>query len=244
VGGVTPFLPRFWDGFVVTVNVTVSTVLVVVLVAFIMGYGRMARSSLIRWVAGAFIEFFRGTSAVVQLFWAYFVLPLLPGHLQLSSRTVAVAVLGLNGGCYAAEIVRGAVQAVTQGQTDAGVVLGLSAWRRQRSVILPQAIPIMLPAFGNICVDMMKASALVSFVNVEDLTYWAEQTRTTTGSSAASYAVALSMYFAFGLMLAGACRLLEQLTPLRRIQRAVRRVEGSRIKASVALQLQTHNREG
>ena len=213
-----PYVPRILEGFLATLEVTLLAMCLAALVAFLLGLARLSRQSAIRLAAGGFIEFFRGTSALVQLFWVFFALPALPGEVQLTPMVAAVLVLGLNEGAYAAEVVRGAIMAVPRGQTDAAMALSLSWRTRMRRVIIPQALPIMLPGFGNAAVDLMKASAFVGFVQVHDLTYWSDQIRFSTGESLAAYFVTLVLYFLFAVALSTLFRGLERMTPLRRAQ--------------------------
>jgi polar amino acid transport system permease protein len=219
VDKVEPYLPNLWDGFLVTVQVTLVSLGLALAIAFVLGLGRLSHRRPLRVSAGAVIEFFRGTSVVVQLFWVFYALPLLPLELRLSAPVAGVAVLSLNAGAYAAEVVRGAVQALPRGQHEAAIALNLSGWTRMRRVILPQALPAMLPPFGTTAVDLAKASALIGFITVEDLTFWAEQTRLVTGEAAVVYGLTLVAYFGFALALSALFNCLALLTPLRRAER-------------------------
>jgi polar amino acid transport system permease protein len=201
------------------VEVTLVSLVLALAIAFGLGLARLSGRRPVRAASGTLIEFFRGTSVIVQLFWVFFALPLLPLGIQLSAWTAGVVVLSLNAGAYAAEVVRGAVQAVPRGQYEAAVALNLSAWQRTRRVVVPQALPAMLPPFGTAAVDLTKASALVGFITVEDLTFWAEQTRLVTGEAAIVYGLTLVAYFAFALVLSAFFNGLALLTPLRRAER-------------------------
>src|SRR4051812_5480819 len=169
---IRPFYPFLAHGLLVTLEVTGLALLVAIGVSFVAAFGRMAALRPVRWLAGAFIEVFRGTSVVVQLFWFFFALPLL--GLRLAPMEAAVLGLGLNQGAYGAEIVRGAIGSVARGQGEAAVALNMTPVLRMRRVILPQAIPRMLPPFGNVAIDTLKATALVSLVTVSDLTFRAQ----------------------------------------------------------------------
>lgn len=205
---IEPFLPFLLEGALVTIQVTLLGLLVALVVAFVAGLGRLSKVWPARWAAGAFIETFRGTSVVVQLFWLFFALPLF--GLSLSPMVAAVAALGLNGGAYAAEVVRGAVLAVPRAQVEAATALNMSGFTRMRRVILPQAFPLMLPPFGNVSVDLLKASALVSLVTVSDLTFRAQQVRSSTGETALLFGLILVIYFAMAVVLALFWQMLER----------------------------------
>lgn len=111
-------------------------------VAFVAGLGRISRHAAVRWLATAYIEFFRGTSIFVQLFWIYFVLPMTGA--ELTPMQAGVMALGLNVGAYGAEVVRGAILAVPRDQHEACVAVNLTRFQRMRHIILPQALPLML----------------------------------------------------------------------------------------------------
>ncbi len=207
MSAIEPFLPFLLRGALVTLQVTLLGLALALVVAFVAGLGRLSSRRPLRWLAGGFIEVFRGTSVVVQLFWFFFALPFF--GLQLQPLVAAVLALGLNGGAYAAEVVRGAVLAVPRGQGEAATALNMSGYTRLRRVILPQALPLMLPPFGNISVDLLKASALVSLVTVSDLTFRAQTVRSSTGETALVFALILVIYFVLALALALAFRMLE-----------------------------------
>ncbi len=163
-------LPFLLQGAVLTVQVTVLTVPVAALVALLVGLGRLAPSGLIRLLANVYLEVFRGTSVLVQLFVFFFVLPILLG-VRWSSMQTAVLALGLNFGAYGSEVVRSAVLAVDRGQREAAVALNMSPLLTLRSVVLPQAFRLMLPPFGNYVIQLAKATSLTSLVQVQELSF-------------------------------------------------------------------------
>jgi His/Glu/Gln/Arg/opine family amino acid ABC transporter permease subunit len=133
----------------------------------------VARLSHRRWVRGAalvYVEFFRGISSIVLLFIVAIALPILLGVGQASLMMLGSLALGANMGGYGAEIVRGSIQAIPKGQTEASIALNLSNTQRLRHVVLPQAIRIILPPFGNLTIEILKGTALVSLVGLADIT--------------------------------------------------------------------------
>src|SRR5262249_49072713 len=146
--------------------------------AFVAGLGRLSRFVAVRSLATAYIEFFRGTSVFVQLFWAYFVLPM--AGLTLTPLQAGILALGLNVGAYGAEVVRGAVVAIGQEQKNACIALNLTRYQRMRHVILPQALPLMLPTFGNNAIELLKGTAVVSLISLGDMTFQAQVVRSQT----------------------------------------------------------------
>jgi polar amino acid transport system permease protein len=188
------------SGVATTLLVTVLSALVALVMAFIGGLGRISPSRTVRFIAGLYVEVFRGTSMIVQLFWIFFVLPTL--GVQLSPIAAGVLVFGLNVGAYSSEIVKGAVRAVPRAQWEAATALNLSRTLRMRRVILPQAIPIMLPSFGNQLVDVLKATSLLSLINAGDITRQVNQL--VVGGTlpfTQGYALLLLMYFVLAMPL-------------------------------------------
>lgn len=131
--------------------------------AFLKTYGK----GVARWIASAYIEFFRGTPLLLQLFIVYFGLP----EIGISfDRTVAVWIaLSLNSGAYQAEYFRGALNAIDQGQLQSAKALGMSFAKRIRYVILPQLIRIVLPSWSNEVIYIVKYAAIAFTVAIPDL---------------------------------------------------------------------------
>ena len=144
-------------------------------------------------LATAYVEVFRGTSALVQLFWFYFALPRL--GVSLTAMGAGVLVLGLNTGAYGAEVVRGAVQAVPAGQREAARALGLSETQILRRVVLPQAALRMVPPAGNLLIELLKNTALVSTIALTELTFRAQALRAETLRTVEIFTVTLAVYF-------------------------------------------------
>lgn len=177
--------------------------------AFLAGLGRISRDPIVRWLAAGYVEVFRGTSALVQLFWFYFALPLLLG-IELNAVLVGVIVLGLNVGAYGAEVVRGAIQSIPRGQYLASIALNLTRWQRMRHVILPQACLAMLPPFGNLLIELLKSTALVSMITVTDLTRAGINIRDNTLRTTEVLCLVLVIYFALSLGITAAVKALER----------------------------------
>lgn len=193
----------FLQGAWVTVQVTVLSALLGGVFALFSGVGMLSRRALVRSVSRVYMEVFRGVSALVLMFWMVFSLPILT-DIRLTPFTGAVLALALNIGAYEAEIVRGGVQSVPKGQWEAATALNLSPTRRLRKVVLPQAVAIMIPPWGTMTIHLLKASSLVSLVNVVDLTFEARQLQVTLGpeSTVPLYTGLLIWYFVLAQILA------------------------------------------
>ncbi|WP_435057942.1 ectoine/hydroxyectoine ABC transporter permease subunit EhuC [Streptomyces sp. bgisy060] len=199
----TRSLPSLGEGITMTLLATVLSALLALLLAFALGLASRSPRVLLRGSARVVVEFFRGTSLYVQLFWLFFALPVL--GFRLEPLACAVLAFGLNYGAYGAEVVRGAVNAVPKAQWEATVALNMGPWLRMRRVILPQAWVQMIPPFNNLLIQLLKSTPLMSLVTITDLTFQMDQIRSTTGDTAAAYLTLLVVYFviacAFTLMM-------------------------------------------
>lgn len=201
-------LPPLLQGLIVTVELTVGGALVACLAAFSGGLGRLSRYRVLRGVARAYIDLFRGTSALVQLFWVYFALPLL--GITLTATTTGLLVLGLNTGAYGAEVVRGAIQAVPKAQREAALALNFTERQTLWRIVLPQATLAMLPPFGNLLIELLKNTALVSLITLSDLTFQGQILRAATLRSGEIFGLLLVLYFLLALSMTFGMRRLER----------------------------------
>lgn len=189
----TEFAAPLWRGTLVTVEITALASLVAIVVGFVFGLVRLAPFAPLRVVAVCYIELFRGTSLLVQLFWWFFVLP----HFGvfLDPLVVGVVGIGMNMGAYGAEIVRGAIQAVPRGQHEAAVALNMAPATRMRRIILPQALRAMLPPWGNLLIELLKATSLVSLITLHDLTFVGNQLNIATFRTLEIFTSVLLIYY-------------------------------------------------
>jgi polar amino acid transport system permease protein len=187
------YAPRFVEGTFITLQQTAMGTLLAILVALIAGFMKMSSFYPVRWLGIVYIEIFRGTSLLVQLYWIFFVLPLF--GLTLDRFTAGILAVGLNLGAYGAELVRGGVQAVPRGQYEAAIALSIPPFKRMRRVIFPQALLNMLPPWGNLLIELLKATALVALISVPDLMFESKQINSTTFLSAQAFGTALIIYY-------------------------------------------------
>ncbi|MGW2057742.1 ectoine/hydroxyectoine ABC transporter permease subunit EhuC [Streptomyces sp. NPDC001840] len=200
-------LPGIW----ITVQLTLYSATLATAVAFAVGTARTHRSRTVRFLAGFYTEIFRGTSALVLMFWLFFVMPGLFGW-ALVPMWAAVLALGLSYGAYGAEVVRGALNAVAPAQREAGIALNFTPWQRLRLIMLPQAVPEMIPPFCNLLIELLKGTALVSLLGVADVSFAAYLVRLATQESAQIYSVTLVIYFVLAFLLTRGMRALERKT--------------------------------
>ena len=186
-------LPAYLIGALTTIELTLLSIVLAVLVALVMGLMRLSQSRLISGVAYCYIEFFRGTSLYVQVFWVFYVLPIF--GLTLEPFVAGFTAVGLNIGAYGAELVRGAILAVPKGQYEAAYALSMSSFQRMRRIILPQALPIMLPPWGNLLIELLKGTAICALIGVVELTFQAKQINSSTFLSAQAFGTSLLIYY-------------------------------------------------
>lgn len=201
-------MPALLRGLWVTIQITVGAAVLAIPLALGAGLARMSTKPWVSWPAAVYVEVFRGTSALIQLFWFYFVMPLF--GLQLPAMVVGIVVLAANAGAYGAEVVRGAVAGVASGQREAAVALNMTRRQIMRRIVLPQAVPAMLPPAGNIMIELLKNTALVSLITITDLTFRGQLLRSDTLRTTDIFILVLLLYFAVALMITAGVRLLER----------------------------------
>ena len=196
-------------GVWVTVQLLVCSALLGAAVSFVVGVARTHRLWIVRFLAGVYTEVFRGTSALVMIFWVYFVLPIAFGW-QLVPLWAGTLALGLTYGAYGSEIVRGALNAVDPAQKEGGIALSFTPWQRLRQQDQPQAVPEMIPPFSNLLVELLKGTALVSIMGMGDLAFSGNLVRLALQESAEIYTIVLLIYFVIAFVLTRGMRGLER----------------------------------
>jgi arginine/lysine/histidine/glutamine transport system substrate-binding/permease protein len=166
-------LPNLLQGALVTLELTAFSVFLGMIGGSLIGIARLSAVTPLRWATRAYIDFFRGTPLLVQIFMIYFGLPaLLQGvgiNFSLSRLAAAVMALSFNSAAYIAEIVRAGIQSIEIGQSEAAQSLGLGPVQTMRYVIFPQALRRMLPPLGNEFITLLKDTSLVAVIGFEEL---------------------------------------------------------------------------
>lgn len=202
--------PRFADGALVTALQALLASLLAIFMASVSGLMKLSRNWIVRGTATVYIEIFRGTSLLVQLYWIFFVLPLF--GVTLEKFTAGFIAVGINLGAYGAELVRGGIQSVPRGQWEAALALNMSPAKRMIRIIIPQALFNMLPPWGNLLIELLKGTALVSLISVADLMFESKQINGTTFLSAQAFGTALIIYYLMArIVITPFMRFLERL---------------------------------
>jgi len=161
------FLQELLGGWPETVSVAMGSLAFALVFGLFVALVRLSRWRLLRVAAIAYIEFFRGTPALVQIFVIYFGLP--DTGLRPSPFQAAILCLGLNGAAYLAEIYRAGIQAIHGGQMEAALSLGMTPAHAMRYIILPQAVRIMLPPITNFSIVLLKDTSIIFSVGVVEM---------------------------------------------------------------------------
>lgn len=186
--------PQLLKGAAVTVEVTAASLLLGCVIGLLIGIGRLdPRKWLIYSVCTAYVAVIRGTPLLVQLFILFFGLPQF--NILLPAFVCGMLGMGIYSGAYVSEIVRGAIQSVDRGQMEAARSLGMPSGLAMRSVILPQALVRMIPPLGNEFIALIKNSALVSLLTIDDLMHEGQRIISVSYRSLEVYLAVAAVYF-------------------------------------------------
>ena len=161
--------PLLLVGAGVTIQITVLSTAIGFVIGLVVGVARISHLHPLRLLAEVYVEFFRGTPLLVQIFLFYFALPVITGQ-RIDPFIAAISACGINSGAYVAEIFRAGIQSVDEGQMEAGRSLGMTWLQTMRYIIVPQAFKRVIPPLGNEFIAMLKDSSLVSVIGFEELT--------------------------------------------------------------------------
>ena len=203
------FQNALWLGLWTTIKLTLICVVLGCVLGFLLALARTSKSVILRGASSIYVEFFRGTPVLVQLFWIFFCLPLILG-VELSNMASGIIALTLYMGAISSETFRASLKSVGREQMDACVALGLSAWARTTSVVLPQAVLRAAPTLLSNCVSLFKESALVSAVGMADLMFVGQNISNNTARPVEVLTVVALIYFAIAFPLTRAVTVVEQ----------------------------------
>ncbi|MDR3290380.1 MAG: amino acid ABC transporter permease [Rickettsiales bacterium] len=162
-------IPFLIKGTIMTLKLSAVSVLVGSILGLFAGLARVSKYKILNWIAVGYSDFFRGTPLIVQLFIIYFAIPSIL-HLNIEPFAACIIACGLNSGAYISEIVKGGIQSIDIGQTEAGKSLGLNNFQVMFYIIFPQAIKRILPAMGNEFIGLLKGTSIVSVIGMRELT--------------------------------------------------------------------------
>ncbi|MBM3539594.1 MAG: amino acid ABC transporter permease [Alphaproteobacteria bacterium] len=202
------FFTTLLSGWPATLMVAAGALVFALVFGLIIALMRISTWKLVRWPSTAYVEFFRGTPALVQLFVIYFGFP--DWGYQPTPIQAAVIGLGMNGAAYISEIYRAGIESIHRGQTEAALSLGMTPASAMQHIILPQAIRTMLPPMTNFAIVLLKDTAIVFAVGVLEVMALARQLVTETLTSAPIYLMAGAMYLCVTIPMARIAARLER----------------------------------
>ena len=219
-GKMIKWIPTFIDGMIVTVVLSLMTVFLGSIIGLVATFLQQSQKKSLKAVANIYTQIIRGTPLLVQLYiWLYGLpligisLPTLPflGDVYGSREFLtAVVALSINSGAYICELLRGGLESIDKGQMEAGRSLGLSRKETMKSVIIPQAIRVVLPGLGNEFIAMIKESSIVSVVGIFDVMYTSNIVKAATYSIFEPLIIVAIIYFFLTYSLTGIMKQLEK----------------------------------
>lgn len=167
----------FLSGLGYTLLISLFAVLIGLVIGVIMALMRLSKSKVLRFVSGLYIDIIRGTPTMVQLLIIYFIIF---ANVDISRWVVGVIAFGINSGAYMAEIVRAGILSVNQGQTEAGLSLGMTHTQAMSFIVMPQAMKNIIPALGNEFIVLIKETAVIGMISNIDLVGAAKKVQSLT----------------------------------------------------------------
>lgn len=201
-------LPFLASGVPITLLISFSGIIIGFLASVIIGLMSLSRYRWIKWPAVGYIEIFRGTPILVQVLFIFYGLPQLLGN-PINALAAGIIAIAVNAAAYFAEIVRGGVQSVDKGQSEAGLASGLSSTQTFLHIIWPQALRRMIPALGNQCIVSIKDTSLFSVIGVAELVHQGQIFIATTFNALEVYLMVALLYLMITLTLSLLLRWLE-----------------------------------
>lgn len=193
-------IPTLVKGLKMTMLIAVLGILLGFAIGLLVGLARSGKNTVLYRITGIYVAIIRGTPLMVQALYLYFAIPMML-NFELPALTAGILAIGLNSGAYISEIVRGAIQSIDIGQNEAGECLGLSKFQITTSIILPQALKIMLPSLCNQFIISVKDTSLLTVIGVAEMTHQATRAVSSTFRTVEIYTALALMYFVLNTVL-------------------------------------------
>lgn len=194
--------PYILGGVPITIVVSIASIAIAIVLATLGALGRLSRNPVVYAIASFYVSLVRGTPLIVQLLFFYLALPQIwQGFAQIPVVVLGIGALSFNYGAYMTEIFRAGIQAIPRGQIEAASALGMTERLTMRRIILPQAVRIITPAIGNEFIAMIKDSALVSVITVQELLWRAQRIGQSNFRTLETLLLAAAVYWAMTIIL-------------------------------------------
>ena len=203
------YMPELLKGLSITLEISAVGMALALIFGLMMAVGRLSTNKFVSRISDAAVQLCRSIPLFVLLFWVYYGLSLKFNILLTEFQAGALA-LGITGGAYMAEVFRGGLLAVSVGQTEAGLAIGLNRGQVFRGVVLPQALRVVIPPTVNVYVGLLKGATIVSVIGVSDMIYVAQYVSLDTFTPFELYTVAGLIFVCLTLSISGFAYLLER----------------------------------
>jgi polar amino acid transport system permease protein len=193
------FLPILMSGVALTIMVTIGSLLLSTVLGLVWALMRVSGIGVLTGFSGGLINVIRGIPIIVLLFYLYFVMP--EFGVTLTALQAAILGLGIAYSAYQAENFRAGIEAIDKGQIEAAQAIGMSWWQTMRRVVLPQAVKIMLPPYGNVMIMMLKDSSQASTITVAELALQGKLIASSTFKNTSVFTLVALMYLTMSIPL-------------------------------------------
>ena len=193
------FLPILMSGVALTIMVTIGSLLLSTVLGMVWALMRVSGIGVLTGFSGGLINVIRGIPIIVLLFYLYFVMP--EFGVTLTALQAAILGLGIAYSAYQAENFRAGIEAIDKGQIEAAQAIGMSWWQTMRRVVLPQAVKIMLPPYGNVMIMMLKDSSQASTITVAELALQGKLIASSTFKNTSVFTLVALMYLTMSIPL-------------------------------------------
>ena len=193
------FFPILMSGVALTVIVTIGSLLLSTVLGLVWALMRVSGIGVLTGFSGGLINVIRGIPIIVLLFYLYFVMP--EFGVTLTALQAAILGLGIAYSAYQAENFRAGIEAIDKGQIEAAQAIGMSWWQTMRRVVLPQAVKIVLPPYGNVMIMMLKDSSQASTITVAELALQGKLIASSTFKNTSVFTLVALMYLTMSIPL-------------------------------------------
>ena len=212
--------PRILIGFWLTIKIVLAAIVIGLPISLLLVFARRSRLKIISWIALSYIEIFRNTPFIIQVFLIYYVLPFY--GLRLPAEQVGILALAAFGSAYFAEVIRGGIDAMPTGQLESARAIGMTEYQAMRYIVLPQAVGVILPALSNQMLSLVKESAILSTITVQEMTMTAIRVQGETFRPFEAFIMIAALYWTLNETIAYGLRKFEKGMTTRK-QRVVER---------------------
>ncbi len=216
----TTLVPSLWEGVGIVIYITLAGFALALAVALVIAIGRLSKNRLLSGFLGITIELVRGTPLLVQLFYIYFVIPILlngllsifgfQANIKPEAATCGIIGFALNYGCYMSEVIRSAILAIDPGQREAGLALGFSERKVLFHFIIPPALRNSIPVFGNYLVMLIKDTSLLAMISVQELLLRTKTYASQTFLTVEAYTILALVYLLLSIPLSQLSKIVER----------------------------------